>query len=358
MKIKSLQVLSYFFVILMNSALAQAGDLSALKECVTEGYKNLPNRHAIVVAVVDADAYQTMTFGTANLNQIFEIGSITKTFTAELLAQAIEEGTLKLSDSIPSEYQKAGFTITYQNLTTHTSGLMEGIFPAFKITNSLSPFEGLTIPMFKSLYAQTPLAAPPNSTWQYSNIGVSLLGLVLTEKLGPSYEALVTNRILKKLGMNETYFEVPASELNRFPIGYAVDSTGKSQSMPHWDLFKTAINPAGGLRSTISDMVKYTQANLTPASTSLAASIKLSQQPLYFIKDHNMWMGMNWILQPNQGLIWHNGETYGFNSILAISTTRQQAIVAMTDTTVQIKNAQGEDVYDTGLQDVAFKCLK
>jgi len=340
------------------SCITFAGDLSALKACVAQGYNGMSNRHGIVAAVVDADSVQIMTFGAAQADQLFEIGSITKTFTANLLAQAVNDGSVKLSDPIPASYQKPGSTITYEQLTTHTSGIIAGIFPNFTSPNPLTPFDGLTIPVFKTQYALTPLATSPGTAWAYSNIGVSLLGLILAENAGGSYESLVANKILKVLGMTNTYFQVPDSESNRLADGHSIDVTGQIQNMPHWDLFKTAIDPAGGIRSSIADMAKYAQANLSPSSTPLAAPIAFAHKPLYFIKDHNKWIGMNWIVQPDIGLVWHNGETYGFNSILAMSQQKNQAVVAITDTTLQVKDAQGNIGFDTKLQDIAFDCLK
>ncbi len=61
---------------------------------------------------------------------------------------------------------------------------------------------------------------------------------------------------------------------------------------------------------------------------------------------------------PDIGFIWHNGQTYGFNSILAISTKTRHAVVALTDTTVQKKDASGEIIFEDSLQEVAFECLR
>jgi CubicO group peptidase (beta-lactamase class C family) len=352
--------LSLFLPILVLFFLspAQASGLSALKECVRQGYAGLTNRHAIVAAVLDADTSQILTFGSAKEDQIFEIGSVTKTFTANLLAQSVGAGTLKLSDTIPAIYQKAGASITYQHLTTHTSGIIAGIFPDFQVTHPLSPYDGLTVPIFKTLYAGTPLATPPGAVSSYSNIGVSLLGLIMAENAGSTYEEQVRSKIFKVLGLNNTYFDIPESDRSRFPHGYMIDADGKTQDMPHWDLYQTAIDPAGGIRSTIGDMVKYANANLAPSKSPLANSIQISQQKILRIRNPNVWIGMNWMIEPDDGLIWHNGQTYGFNSILAISTKRHQSVVAMTDTTVMVKDTAGKTGFDTGLQDVAFRCLK
>jgi D-alanyl-D-alanine-carboxypeptidase/D-alanyl-D-alanine-endopeptidase len=356
MKIKLIHLLSSLTLLISTTnALA---DVAALDACLKQGYATLPDRRSIVAAAIDMNQAAVSTFGQAKRDQIFEIGSVTKTFTANLLAQSIIGGKINLDDPIPAHWQKPGATITYRHLTTHMSGIIKGAFPGQIITNELFPFEGLTIPVFKDLYFNTPLAATPGTKWQYSNMGETLLGLILAELSGQSYDQAVQEKILNTLGMTDSYFELPAVAVQRFPKGIMVDrratGAGESQEMPHWDFYKTAADPTGGLRSTIDDMIRYTRANLDPDSTSLAPAIKLSQVPLLtFTPDHNVWMAMNWIVEPEKSLIWHNGETYGFNSIVAINTSTHEAVVAMTDTTVLTPSG-----FDTGLQDVAFSCLR
>lgn len=345
---------SLTFLLVTTNAIA---DVAALDACLKQGYANLPDRRSIVAAAIDMNQAAVSTFGQAKRDQIFEIGSVTKTFTANLLAQSIIGGKINLDDPIPAAWQKPGSIITYQHLTTHMSGIVEGMFPGQTITNEWFPFEGLTIPVFKDLYFRTPLKSTPGTTWNYSNMGETVLGLILAEASGKSYDQLVQEKILNTLGMTDSYFELPAAAVQRFPKGIMVDrtatGTGESQDMPHWDLYKTAADPAGGLRSTIDDMIRYTRANIDPDSTSLAPAIKLSQAPLTFVQDSNIWMAMNWIVQPEKSLIWHNGETYGFNSIIAINTSSHEAVVAMTDTTVLTPSG-----FDTGIQNVAFSCLR
>ena len=80
--------ISYLAIAIIGEA-AGAGDLSSLQACLNQGYLALPNRRGIVAAAIDAETFQAMTFGSAKLNQIFEIGSVTKTFTANLLAYRV-----------------------------------------------------------------------------------------------------------------------------------------------------------------------------------------------------------------------------------------------------------------------------
>jgi CubicO group peptidase (beta-lactamase class C family) len=352
MKLNHLALITLSF-----SGVVQATRLDTVSDCLNQKYKALTKFNGIVVAVLNADETRIMTFGKAQKNQIFEIGSVTKTFTGNLLAQSVVEGRVKLSDAVPSEYQITDSPITYQHLTTHTSGIIVGNFPDYVSTNPESPYDGITIPVFKNLYGQTPVATKPGEAWAYSNIGTGLLGLVLGENEQVSYENLIIQKIFKPLGMNDSYFEVPASELYRFPLGNIADEN-EMRPFSHWDLYKTAINPAGGIRSTISDMAIYARANLIPESTPLDSAITLAHQPLYFIEDFQSWIGMNWIIEPAKDLIWHNGSTIGFKSILAISKTQGIAVVAMTDTGLYSTGSDGEVIEDPSLQNSVFECLK
>lgn len=327
-------------------------DTATISQCIDVKYQGLTNRRSIVLAVVDKDNTQFFLYGQAKKDQLFEIGSLTKTFTATLLAEEVADGKIKLSDAIPSEYQKAGAPITYQHLTTHTSGIIGGNFPTYKSPNPESPYDGLTVPLFKDLYNKTPLANPVGTKWEYSNIATGLLGLILGEKNSSTYNDLVINKIFKPLGMTDSYFNVPADQLGRFPQGNV-----NGDPWSYWDLYDTGISPAGAIRSTIGDMAIYARANLIPSGTSLQTAIETAHKPLYEMSS-GAWMGMNWIIEPPKNLIWHNGSTIGFNSILAISTKYNVAVVALTDTGIFNTDANGKAVQDNSLQDVVFNCLK
>lgn len=172
-----------------------------------------------------------------------------------------------------------------------------------------------------------------------------------------SYEDLVPKTILAPLEMNDSYFEIPLHAQARFLQGH-IRFNNELMPYSHWDLFKTAINPAGGLRSTIKDMVKYTRAQLSPEMSSLKKSIELSHTELFYNPEMDIHMAVNWILVPEQKLVWHNGSTIGFNSILVISKKENLGIVAMTNTGVFNMNSNGEPETDDSLQNIAFGCLE
>lgn len=340
--------------------LANAKDLSSFRICVERRYKAMTDRIGIVAAVLDDVDSQVMTFGAGSKDQPFELGSITKILTANLLAQFVLEGKLKLSDPIPAAYQKSGATITYRHLTTHTSGITPGNFPDHKSANPLFPFEGITIPVFKELYAKTPLLFTPGESWAYSNAGVSLLGLILAERAGTSYEDLVWKRIFAPVGMTESYFHlshISHSEVGLLAEGHLIFNKGPAIPAPYWDLSENAFAPAGGLRSTIGDMIKFARANLMPETTTIGKSVTLAQEPLYSVND-GLTMGMNWMIDPKSDVLWHHGATGGFNSIIALSKKAKRGVVALTSTAAYISDVNGKPDIDLSFGNVALDCLK
>lgn len=350
---KSIHFLTLFLVITTN---AQAS-IETVQNCLKQNYATLVNRDAIAAAVVSADESKLMTFGKATPDSLFEIGSITKTFTGLLLAKSIADGALNVDDAIPAEYQKEGSLITYKGLTTHTSGIIAGNFPGYVSPNEQTPYAGITIPLFKKLYAETALGYQPGEQWVYSNIASGLLGLVLSERAQMTYENLVQSTILSELDMNDSYFKIPELAEGRFLQGH-VRLGDVIEPYAHWDLFENGINPAGGLRSTIKDMVKYARAQLNPSNSSLKDAIELSHKPLFPISGRTMEIGMNWILIPGEEQVWHNGSTVGFNSILIVSKKENLAVIALSNTGVYKQDADGEIVSDESLQEIAFSCLK
>lgn len=346
---KILCLKSLIFIGWLFPALGQA-QFSAVKKCLQDNSHSLSIYRSTAVAVVSKDKTEILLLGKARADQIFEIGSITKTFTANLLAQEVASGALRLSDPIPQQYQKPGAVITYQHLTTHTSGIIQGVFPKYKILNPEFPYQGLNIILFKDFYAKTDLVSLPGSIHSYSNVGVGLLGLVLAERYRAPYEKLVQEKVFRPLGMKDSYFIVPRSEMQRFPQGIV---NGKPNS--YWDLAGNGIGPAGGIRSTISDMAIYARANLIPESTLLARAIRISQQPLFSLKQG--WIAMNWYIESESRMIWHNGSTFAFNSMLGISSRHNVAVVVLTDTGLYKPSPQGP-IKDLSFQNIVFECLK
>jgi CubicO group peptidase (beta-lactamase class C family) len=207
---------------------------------------------------------------------IFEIGSISKTFTAALLADASMKGYVSLDDpiskylpdTIPNlEYE--GIPITLKTLANHSSGI-PGIPSNLNVTDMANPFKDYDTNRLFSFYAHFKPVRKPGQQYEYSNLAVGTLGVILERIYNKKYESLIIEKICLPLNINETMQFIKKSDSSRFARGYNENGYYNSS----WD-FK-AIAGAGAIRSTASDLLKYANANLGIAPDSLNKAIQLT----------------------------------------------------------------------------------
>jgi D-alanyl-D-alanine-carboxypeptidase/D-alanyl-D-alanine-endopeptidase len=186
------------------------------------------SKAAIVVGFVDPNGTRIFSFGNmskshnipVNENTLFDIGSITKTFTTLLLADMVEQGIVNLTDPV-EKYLPAsvkvpefnGHKITFEDLATHTSGLPEmpsNIWLNKKV-GTFNPHYNASL-LYQGL-SNTKLTREPGTKFQYSSFGIGLLGHILSLKAGVPYEQLVKDRILNVLGMNDTKITLSQNEI-------------------------------------------------------------------------------------------------------------------------------------------------
>jgi CubicO group peptidase (beta-lactamase class C family) len=187
---------------------------------------------------------------------IFEIGSLSKTFTAMLLAIASNNGIVKLDDPInkylpdsipPVQYQ--GIPVTLKLLSNHTSGIPympSNMHPA----NNRNPYNDYTVSNLFSFLKQFSLERDPGQEYEYSNLAFATLGVILEKVYQKNYETLIREKICGPLGMNDTWQFIRKNDSLRFAQGYG----GKGRQVSHWDL--DAFAGAGALRSTAEDLLK------------------------------------------------------------------------------------------------------
>ena len=292
----------------------------------------------IVVGVLDHGqrryyAYGSAGTGSAPLDEhtLFEIGSISKTFTALLLADAVTRGEVRLdqpvADLLPpgtAVPSKDGKQITLELLSMHRSGLPRlpsNMSPA----NPTDPYADYDATRLKAFLASYALKRAPGDSAEYSNFGAGLLGYALTLRSGmPSWGALVERRITGPLGMRETYVDVPASLAARVATGH----NEALAPVPAWHL--DALAGAGALRSTAADMLTYLAAELDTTSGPLHKAVQLGRTPRApFLS--GMRIALGWLVtgQPSQPLWWHDGGTGGFRSFVAFDPSRQLAVVVL-----------------------------
>jgi CubicO group peptidase (beta-lactamase class C family) len=261
---------------------------------------------------------------------VYEIGSITKVFTGILLADQLQRGMVTLDapvqDYLPASVKlrpKDGVPVTLQHLATHTSGLPRrpgNMSPA----DRHNPYADYTVGQLYEALGQDWLRGPPGQ-YEYSNFAMGLLGHVLELRAGKTYAELLTERICEPLGMHDTRPTTTAAMLARLAPPY--DETLRLAK--NWDL--PVLAGAGGVRSTVNDMLKFIQANLAGGNTPLAQAIRLSHRKRYAIGNTGA-MALGWRMSRNERILFHSGATGGYRAWLAIVPGRNAGLVVLANT--------------------------
>lgn len=267
---------------------------------------------------------------------IFEIGSISKTFNALLLADAVARGDVRLdqpvAELLPATVKvpaHASGPITLEHLATHRSGLPRlptNMAPA-DVSDPYADYDTTRLHAFLTGHT---LAREPGASGEYSNLGAGLLGYALARHAGASsWGALVAERITDPLGMRETFVEVPASMRARFSAGH----NAAMDTVSYWRL--DALAGAGALRSTAADMLTWLEAQMTPAATPLAEAIALSQVARHPFGGVDS-IALGWMARSADGLRirWHNGGTGGFRTFAGFDPVRGIGVVVLANASV------------------------
>ncbi|HEX6316338.1 MAG TPA: serine hydrolase, partial [Gemmatimonadaceae bacterium] len=264
-------------------------------------------------------------------NSVFEIGSITKVFTGTMLAQMALDGALSLDDPVskflPATVkvpERNGQQITLGHLSTQNSGLPR--MPTnFSPANVLNPYADYTVQQLYSFLSGYTLTRDPGQLFEYSNVGMGLLGHALSQSAGSSYEDLVRARILTPLGMTNTAITLTPWMSDHLAMGH--DPSGNVTA--NWDL--PSLAGAGALRSTANDMLKFIAAAADTTHGPLAKAMALAQRPRMAAGPGRI--GLNWITRfsANDTIVWHNGGTGGYRTFAGVSPRRRVGVVVLTN---------------------------
>ena len=296
------------------------------------------------IGIINGDKTEMYFYGstnkkTANLpdaETMYEIGSVTKTFTSIILAHAINEGKIKADDDIrkyiPGEYpnlQYKGNAIKIVNLANHTSRLprIPANLDQQPQYSAQDPYKNYSKEMMYGYLKTVTIDTLPGTVNEYSNLGVALLGLILEDVYHHPLEELVKQYITSPAKMNDTKFEITDNEKARMATGYFSEG-GEAHN---WNL--GAFNACGGLKSDLADMMKYAVANMCENK----ADIRLSHQQTY--TDVSMTVGLNWIITTTQNgdkLIWHNGATAGYTSFCGFIKEKQIGVVILNNSGAKV----------------------
>ncbi len=330
------KILSYLAGIMLTCSL-QASETSLLQQALNKQIieDKLANGAVVVtyengkVTPYHTGIAQKGSDAAVDANALFEIGSITKAFTGVLLADMVTKGEVKLDDPVQKYLPKSvtmptsdGKQITLQDLANHRSGLPR-LPTNIEFTDVNNPYATYTVDKMYQFLSSYKLPRAIGAEAEYSNLGTGLLGHVLGLAAGKPYAELVQQRILKPLGMTQSFIHVPKTYLRATPHG------ADGNPVSHWDI--PVLGSAGAINATIGDMAKFLQANLNPQGP-LKAAIELSHQVTNTMGQSEI--GLGWIVTKNY--IWHNGGTGGFRTFLGFDKANQKGIVLMANTSFSL----------------------
>ncbi|MEJ1236636.1 serine hydrolase [Chryseolinea sp. T2] len=299
---------------------------------------------SIVVGYIDGDSTYYYSYGVKSVEtkepvneySVYEIGSISKTFTAILLANMAVKGQAKLNDPVQN-YLPPGVTaptrngtvIRLVNLSNHTSSLprMPDNFPS---ANPANPFADYSEKMVYEFLNSYQLTRDVNTQYEYSNYAAGLLGLVLSTRNGKSYEDFMTDVIARPLGMENTAISLTPNMTKNLAIGHQDE-----KPVSNWDIISLA--GAGGIRSTTVDMITYVRANMGITKSELYPAMELTHKNTRG-NDANPLVGLGWhITKSDAGeIVWHNGGTGGYRTFAGFIKNGSKGAVVMTNSVVSI----------------------
>ena len=264
---------------------------------------------------------------------VFEIGSITKAFTAILLADMAGEGAVELETPVQrllgpevTAPTRNGAEITLLHLVTHSSGLPR--LPSnMRPGNAANPYADYTVAQLDEFLSSHELERDIGETVEYSNVGAGLLGHALALNQETDYETLVSDRLLEPLGMSDTSITLSPSQQERLAVGHSV----QLRPVANWDL--PTLAGAGALRSTVNDMLTFVEANLGVQQSSLQEAMAITHAPRRDFAGPNMQIGLGWITRSGHGRVlhWHNGGTGGYRSFLGFDLESQTGVVVLSN---------------------------
>lgn len=294
----------------------------------------------IVVGVIEPAGRRIVAYGNVDAKQkravngdtVFEIGSVTKVFTALLLADSAQRGEVALTDPV-AQYlppgtkvpERGGKQITLQDLATHTSGLPR--LPSnFASKDPNNPFADYTVAQLYDFLATYELPRDIGAEYEYSNLGAGLLGHALSRRAKMDYETLVRTRITAPLAMKSTAITLSEGMKKRLAPGH----NAQRQRVPNWD-FPTLAG-AGALRSTANDLLNFLAANLRSTPSPLAPALSSMLAMRRPVPAPGQQIALGWHIATGAGgreIVWHNGGTGGYRSYVGFDPKTRTGVVVL-----------------------------
>jgi serine-type D-Ala-D-Ala carboxypeptidase/endopeptidase len=323
-------------------ALAQSAAPDELKQRIDQVAEREMAAHngvGLVVGVVHNEERSIFSYGETskgsgrkpNSKTLFQIGSITKTFTGALLADAIRHNKAHLNDPLKKYFPRVHVPaygqreITLLDLATHTSGLPRNL--------GQWKHQGATIQDMLNFLGSYRLTRAPGERYEYSNLGIALLGHALAHSANTNWAVMVHREIVVPLRLGDTVLELNQNQLARRAQGYG--ARGNPAPL-HANTFP-AMAPAGGLYSTMDDMLDYLAYNMGDRQTPLNELLPIMHQPRHAGPRPQTQIGLAWEIRqlPNgEIIVWKNGATPGFHSYIGFNPATKTGLVVLSNSAV------------------------
>jgi D-alanyl-D-alanine-carboxypeptidase/D-alanyl-D-alanine-endopeptidase len=295
-----------------------------------------------VVVIVTPTGRRTIAYGSVaegdkrpvSRDTVFDVASITKVFTALLLADMVRHGELGLDDAAAQDLKgdakslpaRDGRQITLVDLATHTAGLP--LKPSNLIFRDLdNKYDAYTPELLYGFLSTYTLPLNPGTAYEYSNVGYGLLGQILSSKTGLSYEKLLRRRITGPLAMRSTALRETADMKRRRAIGYTTDGRAVK------DAERGALDASGAVHSTANDLSKllgvalgYRLSPLTPAMALMVETRRPGGMAPWATQIALAW---NITKIGDREIVWKNGSAGGFRSFVGYDKTARVGVIGL-----------------------------
>lgn len=323
--------------------------LDAGVDAIYQTYRDGLNTPGLIVGILQHDGEHYYGYGETQRGSgripdavtYFEIGSITKTFTALatidwLHSQGLSPDT-PIRPYLPADLptlNRGGVELTFRHLLSHTSGLpyMPANFGLDLYTNPARAWAAYDTTRLYSCLLNVQLEFEPGTAFHYSNLAVGLLGVILERQYGQDYGDLIRQRVLRPLGLTNVHADFKDTDPLRWAVGYQ-----QGRTTPYWKSFN-ALDGAGVLKATPRELLRYASLQLQPPPTPLGQAMQAAQQvvlPAFRTNDYYRTRPtLGWFEYQNHGLpdetfLFHDGGTGGFNSELFIHRPSGRALVVI-----------------------------
>lgn len=291
--------------------------------------------HGAAVAVIEQDEIKTQFYGEHDHNTQYEIGSVTKTMVAYLLANAIVNESTTLDTPVNEFWPKAPDTVTLGQLATHHSGLPRLPENLLSKADQTDPYAHYGQSDLENALAEL---EPGDSNYEYSNFGYGLLAESLAKQADKPFPELLNDVVFETFSMPDTYV---ATSKENTPDSLSQGHNVLGDVVPHWHFQSLA--GAGGVVSTLSDMANYTRA-LMRKNAEGDTTVEQLLTPQKTIESCCR-QALAWLISEDEdgkAYAWHNGQTAGFSSFVGFYLDGSSAVV--------ILNAQSIPVNDVAIK--------